>query len=139
MLTKMARNVKLPVTLITGRTIDQGVGKEQGKASQVYMDSVAVCFLDPKDLSTLGIEENSNIVLSTEYGTVVLKALKSIRGRHLGIAYVPYGPWANSVISMKTDSVGMPSSKGVPATIEPASGKTVLSVTHLLEDQFKKD
>ena len=47
---------KLRVTLITGRTIDQGVGKEMGKGSQEYFDSCAVCFLDPVDIKKLGLK-----------------------------------------------------------------------------------
>ena len=37
---------KLSATLITGRTIDQGVGKEMGKGSKEYFDSSSVCFID---------------------------------------------------------------------------------------------
>lgn len=30
------------------RTIEQGVGKECGKASRDYFESVAVCYIDPE-------------------------------------------------------------------------------------------
>jgi formylmethanofuran dehydrogenase subunit D len=127
---------RLRVTLITGRTIEQGVGKEQGKASKEYADSVSICYIDPDDLKKLAIKENSNVSVSTEYGSVVLKALKSLRSPHTGIIFIPYGPWANTVVDPETDSIGMPSLKGIPAEITPAQDEPVLSLKELLKEQF---
>ena len=127
---------RLRVTLITGRTIEQGVGKEQGKASKEYTDSVSICYIEPDDLKKLAIKENSNVSVSTEYGSVVLKALKSLRSPHTGIIFIPYGPWANTVVDPETDSIGMPSLKGIPAEITPAQDEPVLSLTELLKEQF---
>ena len=135
----MAKASKLSVTLITGRTIDQGAGKEHGKFSDEYMKNVAVCFVDSKDLKTLGIKYNANICISTEHGSVVLKALKSQRGPHIGVIFIPYGPWANILVSPETDEIGMPSYKGMPASIEPAPEKQVLSFHELLVQQFRKE
>jgi formylmethanofuran dehydrogenase subunit D len=130
---------KLQVTLLTGRTIDQGVGKERGKASEEYFESVAVCYLDPEDVKKLGIKEKSNVLVSTEHGSVVVKALKSLRAPHSGIIFIPYGPWANAVIDPETDGIGMPSFKGIPAEVEPSKNKPVLSLEKLLKEQFRKD
>jgi formylmethanofuran dehydrogenase subunit D len=134
----MSEPSKLRVTLLTGRTIEQGVGKERGKASKEYMESVSVCYMDPEDLKKLGIKEKSNISVSTKYGSVVLKALKSLRAPHVGVIYVPYGPWANAVINPETDSIGMPSFKGIQAEVEPAPEKPLLSLQELLKEQFGK-
>jgi formylmethanofuran dehydrogenase subunit D len=38
-----------------------------------------------------------------------------------------------------TDSIGMPSLKGVPAEVEPAPDETVLDLNELLKYQFGKD
>ena len=135
----MSESSKLKVTLITGRTIEQGVGKEHGKASKEYMESVSICYLDPEDFKKLGIKENTNILVSTEYGKVVVKALKSLRAPHPRIVFIPYGPWVNAIADAKTNSIGMPSFKGVPAKIEPASDKPVLSLEELLKEQFGKE
>ncbi|MGD8544808.1 MAG: molybdopterin dinucleotide binding domain-containing protein [Candidatus Bathyarchaeota archaeon] len=128
----------LKVTLITGRTIEQGVGKEQGKTSTEYTESVSVCYIDPEDLSRLGIKEKANIHVSTDHGSVIVKALKSLRGPHPGIIFIPYGPWANVVVDPETHEIGMPSLKGIPASIKPASGKSVLTLKELLKEQFEK-
>lgn len=134
----MSENLKLRVTLLTGRTIEQGVGKERGKASKEYMESVSVCYMDPEDLKKLGIKEKTNVLVSTNHGSVVLKALKSLRAPHIGVIYVPYGPWANAVVNPETHSIGMPSFKGIPAEVEPALDKPLLSMQELLEKQFGK-
>ena len=128
----------MQVTLLTGRTIEQGVGKEQGKVSDEYFESVAVCYIDPDDLRKLGIKEESNILVSTKFGSVVVKAAKSLRGPHEGIVFIPYGPWANAVVSNETDSIGMPSLKGIPARIDPAPTEPILSLKELLKLQFRK-
>jgi len=134
----MVTNPRLRVTLITGRTIEQGVGKEQGKASEEYVNSVSVCYIDPEDLKKLGMKEKTNVQISTKLGSVVVKALKSMRAPHQGIVFVPYGPWANVVVDPETDSIGMPGLKGIPADVEPATDKQVLGLTELLNMQFGK-
>jgi formylmethanofuran dehydrogenase subunit D len=135
---QMMAHPKLKVTLLTGRTIEQGVGKERGKTSKEYVDSVSICYVDTEDLKKLEIKEKTNVLVSTKYGSVVLKALKSLRGPHSGIIYIPYGPWANVIVDPETHSIGMPSLKGIPAEIEPAADKPLLSLEELLNEQFRK-
>ena len=135
----MNENAKLQVTLLTGRTIEQGVGKERGKASMEYMESVSVCYMDPEDLKRLGIKEKTNVQVSTEHGSVVVKAVKSLRNPHPSVIFIPYGPWANAVVNPETHSIGMPSLKGIPAEVEPAPDKPILGLEKLLEEEFGKD
>ncbi|MGC9345811.1 MAG: molybdopterin dinucleotide binding domain-containing protein, partial [Candidatus Bathyarchaeales archaeon] len=126
------------VTLLTGRTIEQGVGKEHGKFSEEYMESVSVCYMDPADLKKLGIKEKTNVLVSTDYGSVVVKALKSLRTPHPRVIFIPYGPWANAVVNPETHSIGMPSLKGIPAEVEPAPDEPLLNLEELLKKQFRK-
>ncbi len=130
---------KLKVTLLTGRTLRQGQGKEQGKLSEQYWKSVAICEMDPDDMKHLGIGENENIKIATESGSVVLRAVKSMRAPHSGIVFVPYGPWVNLIMNSKTHGTGMPSFKGVTAEVEPAPTEHVLSLPELLKRHFKKE
>ena len=130
---------KMKVTLLSGRTINQGTGKEHGKTSQEYYESVAICEIDPDDLKVLGIKENTNIKVSTEFGSVVVKAEKSKRAPHPKIVYMPYGPWVNIVVNPTTHGTGMPSFKGIPAEIEPANPtERVLPLQELLKQTFRK-
>jgi formylmethanofuran dehydrogenase subunit D len=135
----MGASSKLRVTLLTGRTIEQGVGKERGKSSKEYVESVSVCYVDPEDLKKLGIKEKSNILVSTRYGSVVVKVVKSLRGPHPGVVFIPYGPWANVVVDPETHGIGMPSLKGIPAEVEPAPDRPVLGLEAIVKDQFGKE
>jgi formylmethanofuran dehydrogenase subunit D len=128
---------KLKVSLLTGRTIDQGKGKEMGKLSKEYSENVAICQMDPNDMKSLGIKENTNVKVTTDFGSVVLKAVKSARIPHPKVVFVPYGPWASLVVNPKTHGTGMPSLKGIPAEIEPAPEEKVLSLQNLLKEFYK--
>jgi len=132
----MATKQKLHVILVTGRTIEQGVARESGKFSKEYAQSVSVCFIDPEDLKTSGTKENTNVRVSTHNGSVVLTAKESPRKPHKGIIFIPYGPWANMIVDPSTDSIGMPSLKGIPADIEPAPAERVLNLKELLSREF---
>jgi formylmethanofuran dehydrogenase subunit D len=127
---------KLQVTLLTGRTIEQGVGKEAGKATQEYFESTTMAYMDICDMKKLGIKNKTNILVTTPNGSVVLKAVKYPRGAMPGLIYIPYGPWANAIVSNETTNIGMPSFKGTPAEVEPAPDKPVLSLKSLLKSQF---
>jgi formylmethanofuran dehydrogenase subunit D len=129
---------KLQVTLLTGRTIEQGVGKEAGKGTQGYFESTTMAYMDICDMTKLGIKNKTNILVTTPNGSVVLKAVKYPRGAMPGLIYIPYGPWANSIVSNETTSIGMPSFRGTPAEVEAAPDKSVLTLKELLRSQFGK-
>ncbi|MEM4246285.1 MAG: molybdopterin dinucleotide binding domain-containing protein [Candidatus Bathyarchaeia archaeon] len=107
----------MKVQLITGRSLGQGRGKEKGKYSLSYLQSTSVCELDPEDLKTLRLAEDENLLVETEYGQVVLKPVPSTQAPHRGIAFIPYGPWANRLTGPQTQGSGMPNLKGVSARI----------------------
>lgn len=125
--------LKIKVTLLTGRTIDQGTSKEHGKLSNEYRENVAICEMDPDDLKELGVKENSNVKISTKHGSVVVKAKESKRAPHPRIVYMPYGLWANVLVNPRTHGTGMPSFKGIAAEIQPAPTENVPSVLQLLK------
>ena len=129
---------KLKVSLLTGRTIDQGKGKEMGKLSKEYLESVVICQMDPNDMKSLGVKENTNVKVVTNFGSVVLKVVKSARAPHPKVIFIPYGPWASLIMNPKTHGTGMPSLKGIPAEIEPAPNEKVLTLQSLL-NQFHKE
>jgi formylmethanofuran dehydrogenase subunit D len=130
---------KLQLTLITGRTIDQGVGKEMGKGSQEYFDTAAVCFLDKADLAKLGIKRGASVQVTSRFGSVIVKAIEYPRGVQPGLAFIPCGLWANAVCGDTTFSMGMPLFKGFPVEVEPAPGKPVLTVDELLREEYGKE
>jgi len=135
----MDQKARLKVILVTGRTIEQGVGKERGKTSKEYMESVSVCHMDAEDLKKLRIKDKTNILVSTDYGSVTVKAIESLRSPHSGTIFIPYGPWANVVVNPETHGVGMPSLKGILAEVEPAPDKPILSLEELLQEHFQNE
>ncbi len=113
----------LKVTLITGRTINQGANLEN-KSSSDYMEATAYCELNSKGVGLLG-KAGSNVKVRTKYGDVIVK-LKENNGNPDDIAFIPMGPWANAVVDPDTKGCGMPGFKGVPAEIEATNDKILL-------------
>jgi formylmethanofuran dehydrogenase subunit D len=127
---------KLRAILITGRTIDQGVGKEMGKGSQEYFDSTAVCFIDKSDMLKLGIKSGTNVQVTSKYGSVIVKAVKFPSGITPGMVFIPCGLWANAICGDETFGMGMPMYKGFPVEVEPAPNKSVLKLDELLLKEY---
>jgi len=129
---------KLKVSLLTGRTIDQGKGKEYGKLSEEYQKSVSICEMDPEDMRALKVKENENVRVTTQFGSVIMKAVLSKRAPHPEVVFIPYGPWASVLANPKTHGTGMPSLKGETAEIEPAPSEKVLNLQELLRTSFRR-
>ena len=123
---------KLNVLVLTGRTIDQGRGKEMGKLSEVYQKDVTQCQIDPEDMKTLGLRRNDKVKVTTNFGSIVLRAVKSIRGPHPQMVFISYGPWASMISDPETNGTGMPSLKGMTGILEPAPNEEVISMQELV-------
>jgi formylmethanofuran dehydrogenase subunit D len=123
---------KVDVILISGRTSQQGVGLEVGKTSDKYFESVNFVELSAVDAEALGVEEGDTVEVATSCGSVVAYGKRS-EDLDPGMAFFPYGPWANRVFNSETDGTGMPSYKGVKATVKLAEGRKVLTLTELVE------
>ena len=123
---------RLEVSLITGRTIEQGEAIEGRKMAQGYVEAAGVVYLDPEDMEELGVWEGDVVRVETDFGSVLVYARRSPDAPHRGVAFIPMGPWANAVINPSTDSIGMPSFKGVKAVVTPALGEEVLDARSLL-------
>jgi len=117
--------------LVTGRSTAQGRAKEKGKKTKEYVDSVTICEFDPNDLEALGVAPGENVRISTAFGSVVLKAVESKQAPHRRVIFIPYGAWANMLISPETDGTGMPSFKGIPSQVTPAPHSKVSKITTL--------
>lgn len=124
---------QIEVTLISGRTSQQGVALEVGKTSKKYFESVSFIEMSTADAEALGFEDGNPVEVVTSCGSVVV-SLRSSDGLDPGMAFFPYGPWANRVFGSETDGTGMPSFKGVRATIVPAEGREVPTLMDLVEE-----
>lgn len=123
---------KLDVLVNTGRTIDQGRGKEMGKTSDIYRNEVSQVQIDPDDMKKMGLRRNSIVKVTTDFGSVTLRAVKSIRGPHPNMVFIAYGPYASMVSDPETHGTGMPSLKGMKGILEPAPDERVLTIEELI-------
>ena len=124
---------KLNATLITGRTTSQGTARHGKKTQNEYVESAAICELDPEDIEKLKIKEGDTVRIKTNYGAVTVRVVISTQTPHPGIIFIPMGPWANEIIGPDTDSIGMPSFKSIPAEIEAAPDENILDALALIK------
>jgi formylmethanofuran dehydrogenase subunit D len=129
---------KLHAILITGRTIDQGVGKEMGKGSKEYFDSSSICVIDEADMEKLGIKSRSNVKVTSKYGSVIVKATKNPYGSNPGLVFIPCGLWANAICGDETFGMGMPLFKGFQVEVEPAPNQAILTLDELLKLEYER-
>ncbi len=127
------------VILLTGRSLSQGRTKEQGKLSEVYLQAVACCEISTEDLEKINVTHGQNVRVTTEHGSVVVKAVAPTQTLPQGVVFVPYSLWATQVSGSDTDGTGMPSYKGVPAMIESATGEKVLGLEELVTKSFSRN
>ncbi|NLX49503.1 MAG: molybdopterin dinucleotide-binding protein [Methanospirillum sp.] len=132
----MAESISL--NLISGRTIQQGVAMEGGKSKQPYTEACGIIEMDPEDLKRLGIYRNTHVRVTSDYGSVVVKAVEATQGPHPGLAFIPMGVWANAVVNPNTYGVGMPTFKGTPIQVSPAANEPVLSSIELVQMLVKE-
>ncbi len=128
----------LKIMLTTGRSIAQGEAKEGGKYGEEYVKASAICELDPKDMQKLGAAEGDPLRISTPHGSVIVKAVRSKQAPHEGLAFVPMGPWASTVVDPDTSSTGMPSMKDIEVELELAKGEKVLGAKELVRAKYLK-
>ncbi|NMB78613.1 MAG: molybdopterin dinucleotide-binding protein, partial [Methanomicrobiales archaeon] len=69
----MTKSISL--NLISGRTIQQGVAIESGKEKDSYRTACGIIEMDSSDLKALGAWKNTNVKVTSEYGSVVVKAV----------------------------------------------------------------
>jgi formylmethanofuran dehydrogenase subunit D len=123
----------IQLNLISGRSVQQGVAIEGGKEKPAYRTAAGIIELDPTDLKKLGAWKNTNVRVTSDYGTVIVKAIETTQGPHPGLAFIPMGPWANSIIDPNTYSTGMPTFKGTPVKVEVAMNEPVLLGIELVQ------
>jgi len=125
--------VSITVNLISGRTIQQGVAIESGKEKPSYREAAGIIEMDPSDLKKLGAWKNTNVRVSSDYGSVIVKAIEATQGPHPGLAFIPMGPWANQIVNPNTYSTGMPTFKGTPVKVEVSPNEKVLLGVELVQ------
>jgi formylmethanofuran dehydrogenase subunit D len=92
--------------------------------------------LSPDDAETLGVNDKDHVEVTTMNGKVTVNWVLD-KNLDAGLAFFPYGPWANQVYASDTGSTGMPLMKGVNASIDRGKGN-VLTLDEIAES-LKED
>lgn len=116
-------------TLNTGRTIQQGNTVEM-KYHPDYAKEVSGCHMNPLDMLDLGVMDGERVRVTGPAGSVVMHIVQDETVSHSTV-FVPYGIYANQVISTETHGTGMPDFKTIEADLEPTED-SVLTVPELL-------
>ena len=132
------QNPSLEVIFTSGRTIEQGVTLVGIKISEQARVATGVCYLDPRDMEKLELNENDNVKITTQEGDIVVSARVSKDAPHEGIIFMPLGIYANWITPPGSAGIGVPQYKGVKATITPTSEK-IPEVEELLQILEKTD
>ncbi|MHA1311278.1 MAG: molybdopterin dinucleotide binding domain-containing protein [Candidatus Helarchaeota archaeon] len=89
---------KIEIIVSIVRTFEEEISDFIGKNSEEYFNNAAICLLSEDDINELGIKEGTNVKISTKWGSVVLKALKTPYALK-GIVFIPIGIWASQILS----------------------------------------
>lgn len=110
---------------------------EGGKEKDAYRSACGIIEMDIADLRKMGTWRNTNVRVTSEFGSVVVKAIETTQGPHPGLGYIPMGPWANSVVDPNTYSTGTPTFKGTPVQVEAAMNEPVLNSIELVQKKCR--
>jgi formylmethanofuran dehydrogenase subunit D len=126
----------MEATLLTGRTWRQGAGMEIGRDSEEYAKAIAICEIGREDMKKIGVHEGDPVRITSDCGSIVVRATRAENPPYPGVIFTPMGVWANSLMSYLTDTTGMPPFKGIKVTVEPAPGEKPLTIKELLREVF---
>ncbi|NVM28920.1 MAG: hypothetical protein HWN65_08750 [Candidatus Helarchaeota archaeon] len=88
---------QIDVIVTIGRTINLEKTARYGKLSSEYFENSAICLIHPNDLKKLGMKEG-NLKITTEIGSVIVRAVSSENETSEGIIVIANGPWANRLL-----------------------------------------
>ena len=124
---------KISMNMITQRSVEEGAAMEKGKTNPDYFDACSIIELNPEDMKRAGIWKNSNVKVTSECGSVIVKAIIPTQFVPPGLAHIRQGVWANQVVPPRTQSTGTPQYSGFPVTIEPAFDERIKTALELVQ------
>lgn len=118
------------ITIVTYRDVFQAAICEEDRFGEACHEKSAAIILDPTEMKRMGIVQNSNVKITTRWGSVVVRAEASPRDEQKGIGFMVNSPWSNILVSGEAPD-GIPEFKNIPATIT-ATRENVTSLEELL-------
>ena len=124
---------KIPLNMITQRSVEEGAAMEKGKTNRDYFEACSIIELNPEDMKRAGILRSTNVLVVSESGSVIVKAKEPTQYIPPGLAHMRQGVWANQVVPPRTQSTGTPQYSGFPVTIEPAPKERIKTALELVQ------
>ena len=121
----------LDLKLVIAHSFEVDIEAEKDKSSKEYQDLAARAFFNKSDFQKLGIKEGGSVNIKSKAGQVVVGGFIDERLEN-GIASVPRGPWALSLVAVPNDG-SPPKMHGIQVTATKTDDK-VTSLDSLLED-----
>ncbi len=113
--------IEIDVVLITIRTAEQGARENFAENSEEYVETMALCKISEEDFKVLNLKEGDRVKIMTNYGLVVVRAVKE-NGVQKGVIAIPKGPWAN-LLTGPPEGSSIPRYKNIKATIKRTTEK----------------
>lgn len=115
----VGRFIKPPefnLKIITYRDVFQASACEEDRMGQECIERSAAIILDASFMKNMGIKDNTNVRLTSRWGSVVVKARASPRKEQPGIGFMVNSPWSNALVS---DEIlcGIPEYKNIESRI----------------------
>lgn len=104
------------LTLITGRSTEQGTGISVGKSQAEYQQATTVLELSLADITRFGLQEGDRVKLKTRYGEVTVVCRRAELPP--GVGFMAFGPATSTLIGGETHASGMPDTKGFEVELE---------------------
>ncbi|MFW9965751.1 MAG: molybdopterin dinucleotide binding domain-containing protein [Candidatus Thorarchaeota archaeon] len=120
----------LDLKLVIAHSFEVDIEAERDKSSKEYQDLAARASFSKSDFQKLGIKEGGSVKIKSKAGQVVVGGFVDERLEN-GVASVPRGPWALSLVAVPTDG-SPPKMHGIQVTATKTEEK-VTSLDSLLE------
>jgi len=77
------------LTMITHRSIEEGIAIEKGKNTREYFDACSVIEMNELDMLRMDIDENSTVRVFSECGEVIVTAIIGKQELGPGVCHIP--------------------------------------------------
>jgi len=127
---KFIKAPEYDIRIITRRDVFQASICEEDRFCEECLELSALIVLDAAEMKRMGIQEGSNVRLTSKWGSVVVRAKASPREEHKGLGFMVNSPWVNTLVSDEAPD-GIPAFKNIEARIS-ISKDGIISVQELL-------
>jgi formylmethanofuran dehydrogenase subunit D len=105
--------------LIPGRTSRQGTSLNEGKFTDAYIEETGTLWMNPDDMTRLGLKTGDRVRLRTQQGQIELPCQAAKVGElPAGVLFLPYGDMSSRLMGGDTHGTGMPDSKSFDVVLE---------------------